>query len=488
MAIHRIYSRRKVSLPLPLLVGLAMLCGVAQGQTPPRDNPLPNAANPQPSAITPRPTAPKSSATPQLPTTPGTETSGEFKQQLQEQNEATVRTASQLNRDAQQEARQVVEAQRGAAAAVMPGSNQATVNADVRAIGNGGVPAIRAADMGVWFRNEPGTRGLVVADLAPTGAFVNAGLREGDVISALNGLPITSEAQFVQLLHSPNAVSSLANVVVLRNGQPQTLSIQPAAVVQGMVAYDPFFQAGLTIDPSNSEQAVIQQVFPRTPAYYAGLRAGDVITAADGNRIASPAALARVFQNRGDMLVLQVSRNGQLRHLSLERGPAHLSNPVVGTEGPAPGGANTTSQIDRSGLNTAGGVSAAGGTAIGTTVPGNTAGSTLLPSTSAPLGPAVNPGQIPGRFSGLPNAIATPAPSSSSVGGTGSFPGGAGSTAGPSGRATAGGGVGAAGAAAATGAGAGGSGTAAGASGTASGTPGGAGPGAGGKRVILKFY
>lgn len=365
----------------------------AGASSPNVTNPPGGAASPRAGASSPRTDTP--ATRPALSVWQGADTSGSLKQQLQEQNDVTARTSHELNRDARQEARLQIDAQRNAAATSgAAGSTQSPTQ-------------LRAADMGLWFRNEPGSKGLTVTDLSANGVFANAGFREGDIITTMNGQPISSEAQFVQLLSSPNAASQLANIAVLRDGQTQSLAVQPSAVMQGVAAHDPLFQAGLTIDPNNANQAIVQQVFPRTPAFYAGLRPGDIVTTVGGNPIASAAAFSQALQNPGNAaLGLQVYRNGQMRQLSLE-GEARMQsvltgnkNPVAaGVDGTATVGANTTNQVDQSGLNTAGSVSAAGGNTIGTTVPGNPAGSSLLPSTSAPLGPTVNPGQLSGTIS-----------------------------------------------------------------------------------------
>lgn len=179
--------------------------------------------------------------------------------------------------------------------------------------------ATRAADLGVWFNTRAAgavANGLVIADLATRGAFATAGFREGDRIVSVNGQPITTEAQFVQFLTAPN--TQQISVVVVRDGQQQTIVLQPTALMQGVVNYDPLYQYGLIIDDGSPNRIVVQRVFPRTPAYYAGLRAGDVITTLAGQPINSLQTLTTALQRSGDSVALQVTRGGQARSLELD--------------------------------------------------------------------------------------------------------------------------------------------------------------------------
>lgn len=175
----------------------------------------------------------------------------------------------------------------------------------------------RAADLGLWFSTRPGADGLVIADIANQGAIASVGFRENDRIISINGQPVSSESAFLQALKNPAYANQNLNVIVHRNGQPQTLAIQPTLISQGLIAADPYYQYGVLLDDSNPNRVVVQRVFPRTAAYYSGLRAGDVITSIGGQPIAGISAFSTALQQaRGD-LALQITRSGQIRDVSL---------------------------------------------------------------------------------------------------------------------------------------------------------------------------
>jgi len=85
-----------------------------------------------------------------------------------------------------------------------------------------------------------------------------------------------------------------------------------------VAAYDPLWQYGLVLDDRVKDRLVIQRVYPRTPAYYAGLRAGDTVVGIRGQRIAAVADLVRALTQNADRLALQVNRGNQTREMDLE--------------------------------------------------------------------------------------------------------------------------------------------------------------------------
>jgi predicted metalloprotease with PDZ domain len=190
------------------------------------------------------------------------------------------------------------------------------------------IQATRAADMGVWF-NSQSNNGLVIADLANNSVFSNAGFREGDQLVSVNGRPITTEAQFVQYLTGTNLGTQPVNVIVVRNGQQQTLVLQPSALTQDIVNHDPYYQYGMIIDDRNPNQILVQRVYPRTPAYYAGLRQGDVITMLAGQQIANLNAFTQGLTQANAAIPLQITRAGQTRSIQLD--PVGVSDNSVRT-------------------------------------------------------------------------------------------------------------------------------------------------------------
>jgi membrane-associated protease RseP (regulator of RpoE activity) len=315
---------------------------------------------------------------------------------VREQHEAAARTAKQLNRDARDEARQGALDQ--AASDPRLGANLARDSQgdlrDVNAMNSG----LRGADLGLWFNSRAGQQGLVISDVTSQGAFAQAGFRENDRIVSINGQPVNNEAQFVHMLWRPGS-DQMASVVVLRNGQQHTLIVSPTAVMQGVVPVDPFYQAGLILDPNRTDQLVVQQVFPRTPAFYAGLRPGDVISGLGGRRITSSRALAQAFQGgSGADLGLVVTRNGQDRQLALNLGAGSFG---------ADGSVRTALRPDASAIQ--GGAFGAN-TNIQTNQP--LGADATLPNTSGAVGSATQAGVTSGA---APGALTAPATAGASL-------------------------------------------------------------------------
>ena len=165
----------------------------------------------------------------------------------------------------------------------------------------------------------PRPQGLIVTDVYAGGPGARAGLREGDVITALDGAEVHDQAglNFRVGTKSPN---ESVVVTVLRDGRSQTLNarVQPLpgdAKAEGVViqqgpfagaevaALNPALADRLGGDPFAS--GVLVTSVPR--GSYAdranGLRPGDLVVQVDGR----PATDARVIQQarRGSQVVLQ---------------------------------------------------------------------------------------------------------------------------------------------------------------------------------------
>jgi C-terminal processing protease CtpA/Prc len=134
----------------------------------------------------------------------------------------------------------------------------------------------RGPDIGLWF-NRSTRDGLVISDVDTKGPIAKFGFHEGDRIVSVHGHRVTSEADFIRfLLHSD---VDRVKVIVIRDGHEETIIVDPAVFVEEReyADVDPLERFGIILDDRYDDRIVVWRVIPRSPAYYAGFRPGDVI-------------------------------------------------------------------------------------------------------------------------------------------------------------------------------------------------------------------
>jgi C-terminal processing protease CtpA/Prc len=151
----------------------------------------------------------------------------------------------------------------------------------------------RSADFGLWFERDT-SKGLVVSGVATKGAIAKLGLREGDQIVSVNGQRVTRENDFVSLLLDEKHRRDQVKVVVLRDGREEVVVVEPMVLIDELsyVENDPLENFGIIADDRYNDRIVVWRVIPRSPAYYSGIRAGDVIVSLGNRPLANIAAFA----------------------------------------------------------------------------------------------------------------------------------------------------------------------------------------------------
>ena len=169
------------------------------------------------------------------------------------------------------------------------------------------------------------TGGALITQVTKDSAAARAGLRAGDIVTALNGRNVKSAAEFrnaIGLLR----VGEKVEIALLRDGQARKFTAEvadPAAQANGETSdardlpegtqHRAFEGAQLEDAPSGG--VLVRTVAPGSPAAAAGLRANDVIVAANGVRVSNGADLSsawRASANRGgSTIVLQIRRGGE---------------------------------------------------------------------------------------------------------------------------------------------------------------------------------
>jgi len=246
---------------------------------------------------------------PKIP--PAGEVTDTVREQAREKREA-AREATDEARDAAKGARRDA---REAGREVREGARE--TRRDVREATQN-LESLRAADLGLWFGGRGGADGLIIADIAAQGAIAKVGFQEGDRIISVNDQKVASEAEFMALLRADDIRDQRVKVVVFRGGREQILYITPVVIFREVVVYDPLWRYGIVIDDRYPDRVVILRVYPRTPAYYAGLRAGDVVVGLRGQRIARVGDFVSAFTNADGRIAIQVNRANRMRDLEID--------------------------------------------------------------------------------------------------------------------------------------------------------------------------
>lgn len=173
----------------------------------------------------------------------------------------------------------------------------------------------------------PTPQGALVADIWPSGPAARAGLRQGDVITSVDGKPV-ADASGVNYVVSTHRIGDPVRLGVRRGDGSQQVTVQaeppPASparderVVTGRnplqgatvvnlspavadeVGVDPFINPGVII--TSSGQGLAAQ---------AGLKSGDVIRAVNGRRVATVRDLVAALAAGGRVWQITIERDGQ---------------------------------------------------------------------------------------------------------------------------------------------------------------------------------
>jgi serine protease Do len=203
----------------------------------------------------------------------------------------------------------------------------------------------------------PAERGVLLGKIVPDSPAAKAGLKENDVITDVNGQRVEGTEQFRRMIREIPA-GRTAQVTVWRDGHSETLNVtigksephhMSTTVSPGTFAFHmpdmsqfsdmmesgPWFagRPRLGIDAEDlegdfgkffgapeGEGVLVRGVFPDSPAAKAGLKAGDVITAVDGDRIRSVGELReKLTEKKSEKSIkLGVLRNKSALSLGVE--------------------------------------------------------------------------------------------------------------------------------------------------------------------------
>lgn len=165
------------------------------------------------------------------------------------------------------------------------------------------------------------TSGALITNVLPDSPAAKAGLKPGDLVTSVNGKPVT-DAQDLRNAQGLAPVGSTLKLGVDRGGRQLVIDAKLTAISNEATGASLDARlAGATFSDTPSDSGVegvtVSNVAPGSRAARNGLAAGDIVVGV--NNVATPdlAQLRRVFALHPRVLVLAVVRDGQLLQMEI---------------------------------------------------------------------------------------------------------------------------------------------------------------------------
>ncbi len=179
-----------------------------------------------------------------------------------------------------------------------------------------------SADIAKAF-NLDTQRGAFVSEVMPGSGSAKAGIKAGDVITALNGKRLNSFAELRARI-ATSEPGSKVKLGLLRNGKPMTVEVTLdkstsasasaeliAPALRGAALSDGHLKDGVT------QGIVIDNLEKGSPAAQAGLHKGDVIIGVNRERVRTIAQMRKIMESKPAIVALNVVRGSDNIYLLL---------------------------------------------------------------------------------------------------------------------------------------------------------------------------
>ncbi|MEG5378139.1 serine endoprotease DegP [Enterobacter hormaechei] len=163
-------------------------------------------------------------------------------------------------------------------------------------------------------------RGAFVSQVMPNSSAEKAGIKAGDVITSLNGKPISSFAALRAEVGSM-PIGSKVTLGLLREGKPVNVSLELQQSSQNQVDSSTIFSGIEGAEMSNKgadKGVVVNNVKANSPAARIGLKKGDVIMGANQQPVKNIAELRKILDSKPSVLALNIQRGDTSIYLLMQ--------------------------------------------------------------------------------------------------------------------------------------------------------------------------
>ncbi|TMH46570.1 MAG: Do family serine endopeptidase [Betaproteobacteria bacterium] len=184
---------------------------------------------------------------------------------------------------------------------------------------------VRRGRLGIAMQpNVGGIDGAQIAEVEPNSPAAAAGLRKGDVVTALNGHPVRGPAELRARLGVVPAGETV-ELKVLRGKETQVISARVAEIDKSQAAGGqtvPELNGASLVEverrglPENNRAVLVNGVEAGTPAFQHGVRPGDLIIGVNQRRVTTVPELGKALRASG-RVALNVVRGDFLLTIQL---------------------------------------------------------------------------------------------------------------------------------------------------------------------------
>ncbi|WP_320730335.1 serine endoprotease DegP [Enterobacter sichuanensis] len=163
-------------------------------------------------------------------------------------------------------------------------------------------------------------RGAFVSQVMPNSSAAKAGIKAGDVITSLNGKPISSFAALRAEVGSM-PIGSKVTLGLLRDGKAVNVSLELQQSSQNQVDSSTIFSGIEGAEMSNKgadKGVVVNNVKVNSPAARIGLKKGDVIMGANQQPVKNIAELRKILDSKPSVLALNIQRGDTSIYLLMQ--------------------------------------------------------------------------------------------------------------------------------------------------------------------------
>jgi len=163
-------------------------------------------------------------------------------------------------------------------------------------------------------------RGAFVSQVMPNSSAAKAGIKAGDVITSLNGKPISSFAALRAEVGSM-PIGSKVSLGLLREGKPVNVSLELQQSSQSQVDSSTIFsgiEGAEMSNKGNNQGVTVSNVKANSPAARIGLKKGDVIIGANQQPVKNIAELRKILDSKPSVLALNIQRGDTSLYLLMQ--------------------------------------------------------------------------------------------------------------------------------------------------------------------------